>query len=104
MDMWTSMVSAERFVRKMHASVDGSTEVAWKHIFDSVKHSLERLQLDYIDVLQCERQSLAFFVRSFSNTTFEGHRFDPETAVSETVSRSWYNIAVSVLLLIYLRY
>lgn len=25
-----------------------------QHIFDSVKHSLERLQLDYIDVLQCE--------------------------------------------------
>ncbi|KAI0058651.1 Aldo/keto reductase [Artomyces pyxidatus] len=26
-----------------------------KHIFDAVKHSLERLQLDYIDVLQCHR-------------------------------------------------
>ncbi|KAF8212128.1 aryl-alcohol dehydrogenase [Mycena galopus ATCC 62051] len=26
-----------------------------KHIFDSVKHSLERLQLDYTDVLQCHR-------------------------------------------------
>jgi len=26
-----------------------------KHIFDSVKASLERLQLDYIDVLQCHR-------------------------------------------------
>ena len=25
-----------------------------KHIFDSVKKSLERLQLDYIDVLQCK--------------------------------------------------
>ncbi|KAK0455341.1 aryl-alcohol dehydrogenase [Desarmillaria tabescens] len=37
-----------------------------KHIFDSVKHSLERLQLDYIDVLQC-------------------HRFDPETPVAETM-------------------
>lgn len=24
-----------------------------QHIFESVKHSLERLQLDYIDVLQC---------------------------------------------------
>jgi len=26
-----------------------------KHIFDSVKHSLERLQLEYIDLLQCHR-------------------------------------------------
>ncbi|KAF9012488.1 aryl-alcohol dehydrogenase [Cyathus striatus] len=37
-----------------------------KHIFDSVKHSLKRLQLDYIDVLQC-------------------HRFDPETPIEETM-------------------
>jgi len=37
-----------------------------KHIFDSVKKSLERLQLDYIDVLQC-------------------HRFDPETPIEETM-------------------
>ncbi|PBK66665.1 aryl-alcohol dehydrogenase [Armillaria solidipes] len=37
-----------------------------KHIFDSVKHSLERLQLDYIDVLQC-------------------HRFDRETPIAETM-------------------
>ncbi|KAI9440513.1 aryl-alcohol dehydrogenase [Lactarius indigo] len=36
-----------------------------KHIFDSVKKSLERLQLDYIDVLQC-------------------HRFDPSTPIEET--------------------
>ncbi|KAK0449867.1 NADP-dependent oxidoreductase domain-containing protein [Armillaria borealis] len=36
-----------------------------KHIFNSVKHSLERLQLDYIDVLQC-------------------HRFDNDTPISET--------------------
>ncbi|KAF9029284.1 Aldo/keto reductase [Hymenopellis radicata] len=35
-------------------------------IFDSVKQSLERLQLDYIDVLQC-------------------HRFDPETPIAETM-------------------
>ncbi|CAE6469552.1 unnamed protein product [Rhizoctonia solani] len=26
-----------------------------KHIFEAVKHSLERLQLDYVDVLQCHR-------------------------------------------------
>ncbi|RDB29909.1 Versiconal hemiacetal acetate reductase [Hypsizygus marmoreus] len=37
-----------------------------KHIFDSVKQSLERLQLDYIDVLQC-------------------HRFDLETPIEETM-------------------
>ncbi|KAJ7905613.1 NADP-dependent oxidoreductase domain-containing protein [Mycena olivaceomarginata] len=36
------------------------------HIFDSVKHSLERLQLDYIDVLQC-------------------HRFDNDTPIEETM-------------------
>ncbi|PVG01040.1 Aldo/keto reductase [Serendipita vermifera] len=37
-----------------------------KHIFDSVKASLERLQLDYVDVLQC-------------------HRFDDNTPIEETM-------------------
>ncbi|KAI0250090.1 NADP-dependent oxidoreductase domain-containing protein [Lactifluus subvellereus] len=37
-----------------------------KHIFESVKKSLERLQLDYVDVLQC-------------------HRFDPDTPIEETM-------------------
>ncbi|KAJ4491022.1 NADP-dependent oxidoreductase domain-containing protein [Lentinula aciculospora] len=37
-----------------------------KHIFDSVKQSLSRLQLDYIDILQC-------------------HRFDNETPIEETM-------------------
>ncbi|KAH7341053.1 Aldo/keto reductase [Rhizoctonia solani] len=37
-----------------------------KHIFESVKHSLDRLQLDYIDVLQC-------------------HRFDYNTPIEETM-------------------
>ncbi|EPQ50860.1 Aldo/keto reductase [Gloeophyllum trabeum ATCC 11539] len=37
-----------------------------KHIFDAVKHSLERLQTDYIDVLQC-------------------HRFDYDTPIEETM-------------------
>ncbi|KAF8271051.1 aryl-alcohol dehydrogenase [Lactarius quietus] len=37
-----------------------------KHIFDSVKKSLERLQLEYIDVFQC-------------------HRFDPNTPIEETM-------------------
>ncbi|KAJ7023875.1 NADP-dependent oxidoreductase domain-containing protein [Mycena alexandri] len=37
-----------------------------KHIFDSVKHSLRRLGLESIDVLQC-------------------HRFDPNTPIAETM-------------------
>ncbi|CAE6463641.1 unnamed protein product [Rhizoctonia solani] len=37
-----------------------------KHIFEGVKRSLERLQLDYIDVLQC-------------------HRFDYNTPIAETM-------------------
>jgi len=39
-----------------------------KHIFDSVKASLKRLDLEYIDVLQC-------------------HRFDYDTPIEETMSR-----------------
>lgn len=37
-----------------------------KHIFESIKASLERLQLEYVDVLQC-------------------HRFDPDTPIEETM-------------------
>lgn len=37
-----------------------------KHIFESIKRSLERLQLDYVDVLQC-------------------HRFDDDTPIAETM-------------------
>jgi len=37
-----------------------------KHIFESIKHSLERLQLSYVDVLQC-------------------HRFDSDTPIAETM-------------------
>lgn len=37
-----------------------------KHIFESIKLSLKRLDLEYVDVLQC-------------------HRFDPETPIEETM-------------------
>ncbi|CAE6461805.1 unnamed protein product [Rhizoctonia solani] len=37
-----------------------------KHVFESIKHSLDRLQLDYVDVLQC-------------------HRFDYDTPIAETM-------------------
>lgn len=37
-----------------------------KHIFESIKASLKRLDLEYVDVLQC-------------------HRFDPETPIEETM-------------------
>ncbi|KZP28624.1 Aldo keto reductase [Athelia psychrophila] len=37
-----------------------------KHIFAGIKRSLDRLQLDYVDVLQC-------------------HRFDPDTPIEETM-------------------
>jgi hypothetical protein len=30
-----------------------SSLLFFQHIFDAIKHSLERLQLDYVDVLQC---------------------------------------------------
>ena len=29
------------------------SSLSFQHIFESIKHSLERLQLDYVDVLQC---------------------------------------------------
>ncbi|CAK5277645.1 unnamed protein product [Mycena citricolor] len=54
--------------RKVSLSFIGvlSLTLRVQHIFDSVKHSLERLQLDYIDVLQC-------------------HRFDKDTPIEETM-------------------
>lgn len=37
-----------------------------QHIFEGIKHSLGRLQLDYVDVIQC-------------------HRFDANTPIEETM-------------------
>ncbi|KAJ3755638.1 NADP-dependent oxidoreductase domain-containing protein [Lentinula raphanica] len=56
---------------KLKVELDGSGYanqygLSRKHIFDSVKQSLARLQLDYIDLLQC-------------------HRFDTETPIEETM-------------------
>ncbi|KAG9048188.1 hypothetical protein FS837_000534 [Tulasnella sp. UAMH 9824] len=55
--------SLDELGRKRYSNQQG---LARKHIFESVKHSLERLQLDYIDVLQC-------------------HRFDYDTPIEETM-------------------
>lgn len=57
-----------------------------KHIFESIKHSLERLQLDYVDVLQCEfctEVSPSFFLMNICYLL--GHRFDDATPIEETV-------------------
>ena len=56
-----------------------------KNIFESVKKSLERLQLDYVDVLQCVSRTPVY---STSINYHSGHRFDPETPIEETVSLS----------------
>ncbi|GJJ08868.1 hypothetical protein Clacol_003088 [Clathrus columnatus] len=54
-----------------------------KHIFESIKHSLERLQLDYVDVLQCN-EVLFFKIIACYNICL-GHRFDYETPIEETM-------------------
>jgi len=59
---WASTNAAE--MEKMRYT--NQQGLSRKHIFESVKHSLERLQLDYIDVLQC-------------------HRFDYNTPIEETM-------------------
>ncbi|ESK90783.1 aryl-alcohol dehydrogenase [Moniliophthora roreri MCA 2997] len=63
----TSSVRVSRILNGMNAEKDGYVNQGGnsrKHIFDSVRKSLERLQLDYIDVLQC-------------------HRLDPDTPFEE---------------------
>ncbi len=42
------------------------------------------MQLEYIDVLQCESPS-AFTSRRVADLLFSGHRFDPTTPIEETV-------------------
>ena len=48
------------------AGLVNQTGLSRKHIFDGVQNCLKRLQVDYIDVLQC-------------------HRFDYNTPIEETV-------------------
>ncbi|KAG9048192.1 hypothetical protein FS837_000538 [Tulasnella sp. UAMH 9824] len=57
------LASPEELSKQRYTNQHGLSR---KHIFDSVKHSLERLQLDYIDLLQC-------------------HRFDYDTPIEETM-------------------
>ncbi|KAG8943123.1 hypothetical protein FRC04_003203 [Tulasnella sp. 424] len=58
-----SWASQEELGQQRYANQQGLSR---KHIFESVKHSLERLQLEYVDLLQC-------------------HRFDPYTPIEETM-------------------
>jgi aryl-alcohol dehydrogenase-like predicted oxidoreductase len=58
-----------------------------QHIFAGVKASLKRLQLDYIDVLQC-LFPLFRRVSGLLLTCYTGHRFDPNTPIEETVHSS----------------
>ncbi|QRW01648.1 aldo/keto reductase family protein [Ceratobasidium sp. AG-Ba] len=59
--------ASEIIWEKQSSNINSHDEIVvmTKHIFESVKHSLERLQLDYV-VLQC-------------------HRFDPDTPIAETM-------------------
>ncbi|KAG8855684.1 hypothetical protein FRB96_006728 [Tulasnella sp. 330] len=62
--MWSS--SAENLDNSRYTNQYGLSRKACNHIFDSIKHSLERIQLDYVDLLQC-------------------HRFDYDTPIEETM-------------------
>ena len=65
---WTNQrgLSRKVYIPHRHPNSVSKAETSEQRIFASVKDSLERLQLDYIDVLQC-------------------HRFDKETPIEETM-------------------
>ncbi|KAF8219811.1 aryl-alcohol dehydrogenase [Tricholoma matsutake] len=56
-----------------------------KHIFEAVKASLKRLQLDYVDLLQCRHSVQSGWSRSIDWIARSGHRFDRETPIEETM-------------------
>ncbi|KAG8983058.1 hypothetical protein FRB90_006334 [Tulasnella sp. 427] len=57
------LASSEELGSKRYTNQQGLSR---KHIFESIKHSLERLQLDYVDLFQC-------------------HRFDRNTPIEDTM-------------------
>lgn len=59
-------------------------DVILQHIFDSIKQSLKRLQLDYIDLLQCAL-NLEWETMAVCSVIDLGHRFDNTTPIEETV-------------------
>ncbi|TBU44937.1 Aldo/keto reductase [Dichomitus squalens] len=60
------LVILTKGLKPIDAGIINQHGLSRKHIFDSVKASLKRLRLDYIDVLQC-------------------HRFDYDTPIEETM-------------------
>lgn len=66
--------------QRVHNQVTETT--FYQHIFDSVKASLKRLDVEYIDLLQCHR--LAPATGKFPSC-WHFFRFDEETPIEETV-------------------
>ena len=59
-----------------------------QHIFDSIKASLERLQLDYVDVLQCELSIPGVVPLWILMSSISGHRFD-YTTLFRSLAWTW---------------